>query len=194
MIFLPLATEKLRVTGQTIEPAKMERVFYSVRSRAIPGGIMVRKFLLVGIAAAAFCNAPAIAATPAPAPVFNWSGFYLGVNGGGNWGSSDGSTSLSCAPGNCYLASVANDINSAGASQRVSTSGFTGGIQGGYNWQFGNLLAGLEADFEYFRSAGSTSVSGPMVPVFPANTFSISTSVSTNWLFTARPRSRGNNQ
>jgi outer membrane immunogenic protein len=48
------------------------------------------------------------------------------------------------------------------------------------------MLAGIELDFEYFRSAGSNTVSGP--GAFPGFSVSITSSVSTNWLFTARPR------
>lgn len=56
---------------------------------------------------------------PAPAPMFNWTGFYLGAHGGYGFGDFLG-----------------NDID-----------GFTGGFQLGYNWQFSpNLVFGLEGD------------------------------------------------
>ena len=58
----------------------------------------------VGLAALAFVAAPAAGAdlpprypqpyaAPAYAPIYNWTGFYFGINGGGGWGRSqwDGS-------------------------------------------------------------------------------------------------------
>jgi opacity protein-like surface antigen len=75
----------------------------------------------------------------------------------------------------------------ATAAQGLHTSGFTGGIQGGYNWQSGTLLAGFEVDFEYFRSAGSQNIVFP-TPNGPGFTSTLNKSVSTDWLLTARPR------
>ena len=65
------------------------------------------------------------------------------------------------------------------------TRGFTGGTHGGYNYQMGHWLLGVEADFEYLRSAGSNTVTGFVVPGLPAT---IATSLGTDWLFTLRPR------
>ena len=49
----------------------------------------------------------------------------------------------------------------------------------------GHWLLGVEADFEYLRSAGSNTVTGFVVPGLPAT---IATSLGTDWLFTLRPR------
>jgi outer membrane immunogenic protein len=43
----------------------------------------MKKLLIAGVAAAAFYSAPALAGPPPS--VFNWSGFYLGGNGGYGW-------------------------------------------------------------------------------------------------------------
>jgi len=53
----------------------------------------MKKILIMGIAAAAFCGAPALAADmpvkapvyKAPPPVFTWTGCYIGGNLGGGW-------------------------------------------------------------------------------------------------------------
>lgn len=45
----------------------------------------MKKSLIAGIATAALCSAPAMAAPPAG--IFNWSGFYIGGNGGYGFGS-----------------------------------------------------------------------------------------------------------
>src|SRR5712691_9682918 len=94
------------VTSHKIQPG---RGFFGCSSRRGPvfsslnylaeseGKSRMRKFLIAGIAVAAFCAAPAFAADmptkgpvykAAPAPVFNWTGFYSGAVGTYGWGDS----------------------------------------------------------------------------------------------------------
>ncbi|MGY8704789.1 porin family protein [Bradyrhizobium sp. 18BD] len=74
---------------------------------------------LTGAASAADLAArPYTKAPVAVASVYNWTGFYLGIVGGGAW----------------------EDAN----SPRMQ-GGFVGGT-GGYNWQTGNVVFGVEAD------------------------------------------------
>jgi opacity protein-like surface antigen len=52
----------------------------------------MKKLLVAVVATAAFCGAPALAAdmpvkAPPIAPIFNWSGFYVGGTVGYAWGS-----------------------------------------------------------------------------------------------------------
>jgi outer membrane immunogenic protein len=61
------------------------------------------------------------AAAPRPT-AYNWQGFYLGFNLGYQWGT------------------VTNAVNRPEA--------FTGGVQGGYNWQTGQFVYGLETDIQ----------------------------------------------
>jgi outer membrane immunogenic protein len=145
--------------------------------------------LSLGIASAAFA-----ADIPAKAPVykapvvaaFNWAGWYAGLNAGGAWGHSDPSTSTVFSPAGYFAATSVTAIGVAG-QQRAKTSGFTGGGQLGYNWQWGNTVFGLETDFEYFRQNGSAT-SGAVYPCCAPTAFTINSSVTTDWLFTARPR------
>lgn len=74
------------------------------------------------------------------AQVYNWTGFYLGVNAGVGMGRSN--TNLI-------------DLGIGGVeSSRLGGQGALGGGQIGYNWQYGNLLGfsnvvlGLEADIQ----------------------------------------------
>jgi outer membrane immunogenic protein len=144
----------------------------------------------------AFAADMAVKAPPsAPAPVYNWTGWYAGVNAGGNWGTSDSSTNgvgvggLFTAPdcfppdSDCVLNAV--DFQNAGVL-KTDTSGFVGGGQAGYNWQKGNVVLGLETEFEYFRSAGTSS--NTVETVQKTGTLTVTSSMSTNWLFTLRPR------
>jgi outer membrane immunogenic protein len=133
----------------------------------------------VAVAGTVCLTTAAFAAQPS-----DWSGFYLGLNAGGNGGKSEASTTA--VPGTCgacYILAARSAIDAAGA-QSPYTSGFTGGIQGGYNLQFGNVVAGLELDFGYFRSAGSSSATAFAL----GSAFTVNSSIKTDWLLTARPR------
>jgi outer membrane immunogenic protein len=110
-------------------------------------GEQMKKLLVAGITAAAFCGAPALAAdmpTKAPstfAPVYNWSGPYVGIVGGGGWGTSD-----QFVPG------------TADTSGRFNISGGLVGATLGYNWQKnGPFVLGVEGDFSWANIRGSTA-------------------------------------
>ena len=101
-------------------------------------------------------RAPAMA--PAPmyaAPIFTWTGFYAGVNAGAGFRSSnsagsdrvfDNGNGAPVPPG--LIADINADLALAGRRGGNDT-GFTGGAQIGYNWQFGALVLGVEADINY---------------------------------------------
>ena len=105
----------------------------------------MRKLLAaaIGIAAISAAAAPASAADmavkaapPAPLPViYNWSGFYIGANGG--WGSSR----------NCW-----DFVTAAGAVVADGCADRSGGLFGGqlgYRWQTGGWVFGLEAQGDW---------------------------------------------
>ena len=86
----------------------------------------------------------------APVPVYNWSGFYIGLNAGGAWsdprtGYSNPSTAPGawCPPGG-PVPVPPNPFDLSDCSGRGSS--FIGGGQLGYNWQTGSVVYGLEAD------------------------------------------------
>lgn len=84
-----------------------------------------------GAALAADLNDPYSAGSMySPAPVFNWSGAYVGAHLGYGWGDSGPS----------------------------DTSGFIGGITAGHNWQSGQVVFGLEGDIAYSGIDGSNAV------------------------------------
>jgi outer membrane immunogenic protein len=111
----------------------------------------MHRILLAGAAAAAMAASLANAADlPRPVPqqmvtkappyidqTFNWTGFYVGVNGGGGWGHSF--TNLSGG---------------------MSTSGGVAGGTVGYNAQFGHWVVGFEGDIDWSDVSGSTSAAG----------------------------------
>jgi outer membrane immunogenic protein len=145
----------------------------------------IHRFALATLAA--FTLSVGVQSASAAPATYNWTGWYIGLNGGGNWGTSQPSTTSAQAGWFVACPICLTDIASAG-NHSFNTSGFTGGVQGGYNWQSGNLLVGIEVDFQYFHSAGSNSITVPDSFSGPPETHTVKTSVSTDWLFTARPR------
>jgi outer membrane immunogenic protein len=133
---------------------------------------------------------------PASLPVFSWTGFYVGADIGGAWGSSTTSSPLTNNPGcfvtilPCYLPSIVTDINNQSA-QRQSSSSVLGGFEAGYNLQLGYFVVGGETDIGVYRLHGNSFASAPFTG-FPVPTGGIAPSyfneVNSNWLFTARGR------
>ena len=108
------------------------------------------------VASTVFCAGPAMAADLTPAPVepaapapvylpFSWTGFYIGVNVGGQFGhSEDNDIDFYWTHGN-------GDAQKWGYNE----SGFVGGGQVGYNFQWNWLVLGIEADAGYMNLNGS---------------------------------------
>src|SRR4051812_39934239 len=121
------------------------------------------------------------------APVYNWTGFYVGLNAGGAWSESNATTSTVFAPPFGYFA--ASSVTSIGTvgNQNLNQSSFTGGLTAGYNWQVSNAVVGLEGDFNYFGFKRSVS-SGAVYPCCAPTSYTINTSASADWLATVRGR------
>jgi outer membrane immunogenic protein len=129
----------------------------------------------------------AVKARPvAVAPVYDWTGFYIGANAGGAWGNNDPTTSTVFSPVGYFALSSVTSIATVG-QQRINSSGFTGGLTAGYNWQVGSGVFGIESDFNYFGLRGSTT-SGAVYPCCGPTAYTINTSASSDWLITVRPR------
>lgn len=129
-----------------------------------------------------------VGATRAAVP-FSWTGSYLGVSLGYASGRSDVSSAYSCpSPGNCFF-NFPNNLAafSAAGTGPIGSGGFVGGAVIGHNWQTDALVFGLEADLNAFHLSGvSTRTTG--IPTAPGQTFTATTGIESNWLFTARGR------
>jgi outer membrane immunogenic protein len=131
----------------------------------------MKRILLGGVglalAAAASANAadlppaPPVVKAPALVPLtaYDWTGFYIGINGGGAWGRSsfDGLT---------------------GTLGNFNTSGWVAGGTAGYNLQYGHAVFGLEGDIDWSNVSGSAPCVGGFATC----------QVKNDWLGTARGR------
>jgi outer membrane immunogenic protein len=113
--------------------------------------------------------AAAPVATP-PAYLSDWTGFYLGVHGGGGGGHT------SFDPG---FFDAATPIF---GPPSVSPSGGIVGGQAGYNWQYGPWVGGLEIDFSGADLNASSTFFQPSSP------FPFTTQTKINELASARGR------
>jgi outer membrane immunogenic protein len=99
--------------------------------------------LMVASAAAADMM-PAYTKAPPPAPMMPmWTGFYLGIQGGTGWGTSQSTeTAFQALPAGAVVAAFP-----PGASQSsYGLNGFHGGGTVGLNWQTGPVVWGVEGD------------------------------------------------
>lgn len=156
----------------------------------------MKKLLLGAVAAFVLPLAgPALAAdlpvkapvykAPVAAPFYDWTGFYVGLNGGYSWGRSETDFSVAGVP----LFSTSQNLN-----------GWVFGGQAGYNWQFNrNWLFGLEADLQATGQKGTLGLPGitvgPICPGPAAVALPCTTATTTAgfeqklpWLGTARAR------
>jgi outer membrane immunogenic protein len=144
---------------------------------------MIRKLLLAttAVAATAFgaqaADLPSRTVKPAPyvapAPVFTWSGFYVGANAGYGFSSSRTVRMTELDDGQDPY---------PGSYGSLSPKGVFGGAQAGYNVQFGSFVVGLETDIQASRIRDKTNV-------FNDDTdYGLATKSEVNWFGTLRPR------
>jgi outer membrane immunogenic protein len=91
---------------------------------------------------------------PVVAPLYNWTGFYFGINGGGAFGTS--------------------------TWDRTGSRNVSGGLVGataGYNYQFGQVVAGVEGDIDWSDINGTGTTACPL-----------GCKTSNTWLSTVRGR------
>ena len=118
--------------------------------------------LLIGATAPAFAAdlpTAASASSTALSLSSNWTGFYIGVNGGYSWGRSSRDLNFFNPLNGVTLAS-------ATGGGRDLNGGLFGG-QLGYNWQTANWVFGIETDAQWTGQKGSTTVLCPVAGCFP---------------------------
>ena len=81
---------------------------------------------------------PPVTKAPVVVPAYNWTGFYLGINGGYGFGRSKWD----------------------GLPASFNANGGVAGGQIGYNWQFGQFVYGLEGDGDWTNLRGTANRAG----------------------------------
>jgi outer membrane immunogenic protein len=98
------------------------------------------------------------ASQAAAAPVaYNWTGYYVGANAGYGWGNWEPSSNFPVFSGTSYFFPPNSgfvetwdcaSFNGPFCNGNASVHGALGGLQGGYNWQSGQWVYGVEADLQ----------------------------------------------
>jgi len=114
-------------------------------------------------------KAPPIAA---PAPIWSWTGFYIGAHVGAGWGETESTLTGFAVP------AIPIAINNLSFPfSQTSSSGFLGGVQAGYNWQAGWAVIGVQGDFAGADIKGTS----PCIVILSCTT-------KTDWLATVSGR------
>jgi outer membrane immunogenic protein len=141
----------------------MKRILFTTVSLGVLG--LMSPALAADLAA--YTKAPAIAA-----PMYDWSGFYVGVFGGGGFGNHN----------------LNNELGPAGFANFTVNYESRGGLAGGeagYNWQSGNIVLGIEGDGFW------SGIKGSDISQFNAGTLPIGSTDATNLRSGATVRARG---
>jgi outer membrane immunogenic protein len=115
---------------------------------------------------------------PLPAPVpyaaYNWTGFYVGLEAGGGWASS--TTTI--------ITATSTSSNPPGTVLPTHDySGALGGFYGGYNYQFGQFVVGIDGDYTW-AGLNSTGTDVGVVAPFDVGHYN----ANINWVATATGR------
>jgi outer membrane immunogenic protein len=115
-------------------------------------------------------RAPAIY-VPVVAPIYNWGGFYVGINGG--WGFASGTTTAT-------ITGTGTGLDGTSATGSGSLNGGVAGGQIGANYQIDALVIGIEGDFDWSGQKRTDS--------FACAGCTVSETIKLPWIATIRGR------
>jgi outer membrane immunogenic protein len=106
--------------------------------------------------------APVYSKAPMMAPVFSWTGFYIGGNLGGAWAHRN----------------VTDSLFGPNLNNGTNNGVFVGGGQIGGNYQFSNFVVGVEGSFDWAAN-NNNATTGIVVPGLGGNNSFTVTNVTT---------------
>jgi outer membrane immunogenic protein len=151
----------------------------------------VRQIICALVCATALGVAAVSGALAQPAPAsYNWTGFYIGVNGGFGGGVASPTYALFGAADSVSHFPGFTTID----AQAHRLGGFMAGGQAGYLYQFrNNVVVGVESDLQW-SNIGALNGVGTAIALDPASAFPTNSStrkemtISQNWFGTTRLR------
>jgi outer membrane immunogenic protein len=151
----------------------------------------MKKLLLTGVAFGALIAGPAMAAdlgTPVYrrplVAVYNWTGFYVGGSAAGIWNDRNTTIAVGGSPGGISTPTQ----RAIATSLSLQSSSWIAGGGGGYNWQTGQWVYGLEADISATGLDPTPSVTNQAVFGAPLKLVTTSGEAKLDWLGTVRAR------
>jgi outer membrane immunogenic protein len=118
----------------------------------------MKRLLLATAASLAMFSAAQAADIVEPA-AYDWTGPYVGLQGGYGWGEND--VSVDGSEGEPAIQALVDsdpisfhDLEDGS----IGMDGFLGGLHAGYNWQSDSLVLGVEGDIEYADLSGDTDI------------------------------------
>ncbi len=153
----------------------------------LAGVALLSAYTLVGVATAADMPMKMSMKAAAAAPVFNWTGCYVGINGGGAASGSNFTSRVDPGGANPHLVDP-TDLATVGryGTGSANDPGFIGGGQVGCNLQTGAFVVGIEGDWDYFGS--KPTFTNPNGVLTTTDTVTITQTLKTSNLATIRPR------
>jgi outer membrane immunogenic protein len=135
------------------------------------------KKALFATAGVLLCGQVAHAADAVPA-VSDWTGVYIGVNGGYGGGTFDYPMNIKVD----YPVVTADAELDYDFGADLTASGFFGGLQAGYNWQMDSVVLGIEGDISLSNVKGEIELYSDTADA------SVSAKSEVDWFGTARVR------
>jgi outer membrane immunogenic protein len=167
-----------------MSPQRVNSALRESRSSFVP---IVNLLCACAAAVLALPQAAAAADLPVKAPpaaAYNWTGCYVGVNGGAGASGSDFKSTVS--PGTHFAPDGSAEIVAGSGTGSANDSNYMLGGQAGCNWQVRTFVFGLEGDLDYFHShpgfANNTNT------LTDGSSFDLSQTLKTDYLATIRPR------
>ncbi|MVT53395.1 outer membrane beta-barrel protein [Bradyrhizobium yuanmingense] len=135
--------------------------------RIVIGMAAAMSLFATGALAADLAAKPYVKA-PMVDPVWSWTGFYVGANGGYSWGRSRTDVTYTNTATGAVIVPPAGSVTSAS----FDMNGAVAGGQAGYNWQSTNWVFGIEGDLNWsdekgragFNCAPTSLAGGACVP------------------------------